>query len=177
LGKTVFLTTHYMDEAEYLADRIIVLADGVIVAEGEPATLGGRDRSAARIEFTLPESIGADQLPAPFANLAANGRRIVRGTTTPMNDLHALSSWALEAGIELPDVEVRRPTLEDIYLELTGAPRSATSLLSHTRRSTRRWRSGRTLRAASSPCCCRSSSSSSSPPSSVGRRRPRAARR
>jgi ABC-2 type transport system ATP-binding protein len=118
LGKTIFLTTHYMDEAEYLADRIIVLADGQIVAEGTPATLGGRDRSAARITFTLPTSVGPGQLPAPFASV--DGRGEAR-TTAPLDDLRTLAAWAAEAGVDLPDLEVRRATLEDIYLKLTGA--------------------------------------------------------
>ncbi len=120
LGKTIFLTTHYMDEAEYLADRIIVLADGVIVAEGPPSTLGGRDRAAARIEFSLPHGVRADELPAPFRIGASNGR-VRHRTDSPMPDLYELSRWAVERGVDLPDVEVRRPTLEDVYLELTGA--------------------------------------------------------
>ena len=118
LGKTIFLTTHYMDEAEYLADRIIVLADGEIVAEGTPASLGGRDRSAARITFTLPAAAASVPLPAPFAQV--DGRCEAR-TTTPLDDLRTLAAWASTAGVDLPDLEVRRATLEDIYLDLTGA--------------------------------------------------------
>jgi ABC-2 type transport system ATP-binding protein len=63
LGKTVFLTTHYMDEAEYLADRIAVISAGRIVAEGTPATLGGRDRMTTAISFTLPDHVPAGDLP------------------------------------------------------------------------------------------------------------------
>ena len=118
LGKTIFLTTHYMDEAEYLADRIIVLADGEIVAEGTPASLGGRDRSASRITFTLPAAVSPEQLPAPFT--PGDGRVEAR-TTRPLDDLRTLAAWAADAGIDLPDLEVRRATLEDIYLGLTGA--------------------------------------------------------
>jgi ABC-2 type transport system ATP-binding protein len=118
LGKTIFLTTHYMDEAEFLADRILVIAGGEIVAEGTPATLGGRDRSAVRITFGLPEGLTTDQLPPPFA--ATNGRVEAR-STAPVDDLRALTLWASGRGLDLPDLEVRRPTLEDIYLELTGA--------------------------------------------------------
>jgi len=118
LGKTIFLTTHYMDEAEYLADRIIILADGEIVAEGTPATLGGRDRSAARITFSLPASARGGKLPAPFEQV--DGRGEAR-TTRPLDDLRALAAWAATVGVDLPDLEVRRATLEDIYLDLTGA--------------------------------------------------------
>jgi len=122
LGKTIFLTTHYMDEAEFLADRIIVLADGEIVAEGTPSTLGGRDRAGARITFTLPGGVATERLPEPFAAAArANGALVAVTSTTPLDDLRALTLWAAEARVDLPDLEVRRQTLEDIYLELTGA--------------------------------------------------------
>src|SRR5947208_2965211 len=71
LGKTVFLTTHYMDEAEELSDRIAVIADGRIVAEGTPGTLGGRNRMASTIRFTLPEGTSADELPPELRALMA----------------------------------------------------------------------------------------------------------
>jgi ABC-2 type transport system ATP-binding protein len=122
LGKTVFLTTHYMEEAEQLADRIAVIADGRIVADGDPRTLGGRNLSGARITFSLAAGIDLADLPtalAPRAEANGGGRLIVRSTTvTP--DLHALAGWALERGVELDDLEVRRPTLEDVYLKLTA---------------------------------------------------------
>jgi ABC-2 type transport system ATP-binding protein len=121
LGKTIFLTTHYMDEAEFLADRIIVLAGGEIVAEGTPATLGGRDRSAARITFTLPERVAEDDLPPPFAEAArAKGGRVETRSTAPLDDLRTLTLWAADRHVDFPDLEVRRPTLEDVYLELTA---------------------------------------------------------
>jgi ABC-2 type transport system ATP-binding protein len=113
LGKTIVLTTHYMEEAERLADRIVVMARGEIVAEGTPATLGGRDRAAAIVTFTLPP--GAE---APPQGADAHGRVTLR-TERPMADLHALTGWALERDLELTDLEIRRPTLEDVYLELT----------------------------------------------------------
>ena len=122
LGKTIFLTTHYMDEAEFLADRIIVLARGEIVAEGAPASLGGRDRSAVRISFTLPAHIPPGDLPAPFADGAgSNGARVEVRSSAPVADLKILTNWASDNGLDLPDIQVRRATLEDVYLELTGA--------------------------------------------------------
>ena len=124
LGKTVFLTTHYMDEAEELSDRIAVIAAGRIVAEGTPGTLGGRNRMAATVRFTLPDGTGADDLPPELRALVADedGRVVTLTTDTPLPHLGALAEWALERGLDLPDLDVRRPTLEDVYLELTEEP-------------------------------------------------------
>ena len=118
LGKTVFLTTHYMDEAENLADRIAIISGGTIVAEGTPRTLGGRERMAAHISFTLPEGIATADLP--LHGSPANGRVVVE-SERPLADLRTLADWALARGIDLPDLDVRRPSLEDVYLQLTGA--------------------------------------------------------
>jgi ABC-2 type transport system ATP-binding protein len=120
LGKTVFLTTHYMDEAEELADRIAVIAGGRIVAEGTPGTLGGRNSMASTIRFTLPRGTGAGDLPPELrALLAGEDGRVTLTTQTPLVHVGALAAWALARGIDLPDLDVRRPTLEDVYLELT----------------------------------------------------------
>jgi len=122
LGKTVFLTTHYMDEAEQLADRIAVIAGGRIVAEGTPGTLGGRNRMAATIRFTLPDASTPADLPPELHSLAIDedGRQVALSTETPLVHLHALADWAMARGLDLPDIDVRRPTLEDVYLELTA---------------------------------------------------------
>ena len=121
LGKTIFLTTHYMDEAEYLADRIAVIADGRIVAEGTPRTLGGRDRMLSAIRFTLPDGSAAAELPEPLRVLAEpgpDGTTVVR-SESPLAHVQLLAVWASERGVDLPDLDVRRPTLEDVYLTLT----------------------------------------------------------
>ncbi len=121
LGKTIVLTTHYMEEAERLADRIAVIAGGEIVAAGTPQTLGDRDRAAARVSFTLPRSWTVADLPAGLradAQATASGR-VSLSSTNVAADLHGLSGWALDVGVELDDLEVRRPTLEDVYLRLT----------------------------------------------------------
>lgn len=122
MGKTIFLTTHYMEEAEYLADRIAVLARGQIVAEGTPKTLGGRDRMTAAIRFTLPDAVRLDDLPSELravAESAGDGTTIVR-TAAPLAHLRLLADWALGLGFDLADIDVRRPTLEDVYLALTN---------------------------------------------------------
>ena len=117
LGKTVFLTTHYLEEAQQLADRVAVIAGGEIVAEGTPAELGGRREAASVVRFTVPP--GAAELPV--AAEVQDGRAQL-DTTEPAAVLHALTGWALEHGYDLRDLEVSRPTLEDVYLRLTEAP-------------------------------------------------------
>ncbi len=117
LGKTVLLTTHFMDEAQYLADRLAVIANGRIVAEGDPATLAGRDRMRATIRFTLPE--GA-RPPAHLSAEVVVGSSYEVSSDRVTQDLHDLTSWALGSAIDLEDLRVDRPSLEDVYLELTS---------------------------------------------------------
>ena len=125
LGKTVFLTTHYMDEAEALADRIAVIKAGEIIAEGTPATLGGRDRAPYRITFTAPVRAAIDEL-APEAGsptaLGESGKLLIESEHV-MSTLRALSGWAIEHGYDITDLLVCRPTLEEVYLDLTGPPK------------------------------------------------------
>jgi ABC-2 type transport system ATP-binding protein len=118
LGKTVLLTTHYMDEAQHLADRVAVISKGEIVAEGPPATLGDRHLADAAIRFRLP---AAAELPPDLAARAIvteDGLELIVSDAT--RALHDLTGWALERGIELEGLHVAQPTLEDVYLELTG---------------------------------------------------------
>jgi ABC-2 type transport system ATP-binding protein len=120
LGKTIFLTTHFMDEAEALADRIAVLSAGQIVAEGTAATLGGRDHLATTIRFTLPKD-AATSLPKglrPLLEKGPNRTTIIR-SESPLVHLQMLSHWGLQHGLDLSDIDVRRPSLEDVYLSLT----------------------------------------------------------
>jgi len=121
LGKTIFLTTHYMEEAEYLADRICVLAAGKIVGEGTPQTLGGRDSAPSEISFTLPAGLEQTDLPTGLGESAIvqNHGRVELKSDEPMQILGALAAWSRENGHHLSDIEVHRPTLEDIYLRLT----------------------------------------------------------
>jgi ABC-2 type transport system ATP-binding protein len=102
LGKTVLLTTHYLDEAEQLSDRVAVLREGQIVALGKPSELAGA-RVATEVRYRL------------------DGQEVVVETNEPTKLLHELTGQALAAGKELESLEVRRPTLEEIYLSLTGS--------------------------------------------------------
>jgi ABC-2 type transport system ATP-binding protein len=120
LGKTVFLTTHYMDEAQRLADRVAIIAGGRIVAEGPPDELGDRERRPAQVSFELPPRVEPGELPAQADGVHAVGRVVTLATDDPVGLLHALTGWALDRGVPLESLEVRRPSLEDIYLELTG---------------------------------------------------------
>jgi ABC-2 type transport system ATP-binding protein len=107
LGKTLLLTTHYLDEAQELADRVAIVKDGVIVAEGPPAELSPR-RSGYRVSY-----------------LTRGGRRVEQQTDDPTELLHRLTSEALERGERLEGLSVTRPSLEDVYLELTADEESA----------------------------------------------------
>jgi ABC-2 type transport system ATP-binding protein len=115
-GKTVFLTTHYMEEAQYLADRVAVIAGGRLVAEGTPDSIGGRDTGMVQIRFAFPDGLAQD-LPIPARH---DGGRVLIETAEPTRTLHVLTGWALERGVELAGLSVARRSLEDIYLDLVG---------------------------------------------------------
>ncbi len=117
IGKTVFLTTHFMDEAQYLANRVAVISKGEIVAEGPPDTLAGRDRMLARIRYRLPA--GAPSLPEWGQAPVGDGSYEMRAED-PTKTLHDLTGWALDRRIAFEALDVTRPTLEDVYIELTG---------------------------------------------------------
>ena len=126
LGKTILLTTHYMDEAQSLADRVAVLAGGRIVASGSPASLGGRDVAEAVISFRLPPSTAPAELPSGLPEaLDVQDDRVSLRTTTPTRTLNALTGWAMARGEELEALAVTRPSLEDVYLRLIGPDRQA----------------------------------------------------
>ncbi len=130
LGKTVLLTTHYMDEAQYLADRAAVIAGGRIVAEGSPATLGNRDLARARIRYrpavgvVPPDDLTGPPDPDGF---------IIIESADPVRDLHRLTGWAIENDVTLDGLEVIRPSLEDVYLALTSETRASETQDSETR--------------------------------------------
>ncbi|CAN5782004.1 ABC transporter ATP-binding protein [soil metagenome] len=118
LGKTIFLTTHFMDEAQALADRVAVMAAGRIVATGTVDELISSGAQVSRVRFRLPDGVAPPE--ALGAHREASVWRLE--TATPTRALHELTSWALGASVELAELEVSRRSLEDIYLELTGEP-------------------------------------------------------
>jgi ABC-2 type transport system ATP-binding protein len=122
LGKTILLTTHYMDEAQNLADRVAVIAKGVIVAEGSPDSIAGRNVGLARVAFRVPAGHSAGELPLPRdAQPSAADGFVTFETETPTAALAPLTQWAQSKGVELEGLEVTRPSLEDVYIDLTRA--------------------------------------------------------
>ena len=120
LGKTIFLTTHYMDEAQYLANRVAVMNGGQIIAMGRPEELGGRDLRPAEIRFSLPSEWSLGDLPdVPCDERRLDGDRVLVLTKEPVVASQRITTWALEHDVDLGHFSVNQPTLEDIYLELT----------------------------------------------------------
>jgi ABC-2 type transport system ATP-binding protein len=117
IGKTIFLTTHFMDEAQYLAKRVAVIAKGEIVAEGTPSSLAGRDRMKTRVSFRLPA--GAPMPPDWEQGPGPDGHFTLQ-TDDATRTVYDLTGWALEHGVSFDSFEVSQPTLEDVYIELTG---------------------------------------------------------
>ncbi len=116
LGSTVLLTTHYMDEAEYLSDRIVVIAGGSIVAKGTAEDLAKQVGAVTRITWRAGDG------PAPPSTLGVTRRddRATIETDDVATVLHALTGWAIAEGVDLAELNVARPTLEDVYLLLTS---------------------------------------------------------
>jgi ABC-2 type transport system ATP-binding protein len=119
LGTTILLTTHYMEEAEALADRVGVMVSGQLVAVDAPADLVAREQLAV-ISFTLPPGTAADRLPVLTGAVHADDGVVSVETRQPTADLQVLTTWAMQQGAELADLALSRPTLEDVYLRLTG---------------------------------------------------------
>jgi len=123
LGKTIFLTTHYMDEAQHLADRVVILRQGEIVAHGKPDDLGDSLGSTSEVRFRLPEGVTVEQLKqVVHEDLGTSRSEVSFRTENAQKALFELTGWAERHHVQLADIEVQRPTLEDIFLQLTQEP-------------------------------------------------------
>jgi ABC-2 type transport system ATP-binding protein len=126
LGKTVVLTTHYMDEAQHLADRLLIIDSGQVVASGTADELARRLDHAAVIRFQLPAGVGADELRSGAqVELDVAGTVATVTSELPQRELLRLTRWAEERGVELGELTVQRPSLEDVFLELTSGDAAA----------------------------------------------------
>ncbi len=126
-GTTVLLTTHYLDEAEHLADRVGVLSRGHLIAEGAPGDLIDRT-SGTVVSFVLPDSVAIADAASVFGPLFGvevrlAGRQVEATIDQPTAAVHRLTGWAMDAGVELESLSVHRATLEDVYLSLTSPTR------------------------------------------------------
>jgi ABC-2 type transport system ATP-binding protein len=121
LGKTIFLTTHYMDEAQHLADRLCILRDGLVVAHGTTSELTRQIGGGVVVRFRLPAGVTVDALrSACDVDPQVSGTEITLKTDHPQSTLFRLTGWAEAQHVELQGLEVTRPTLDDVFLELTG---------------------------------------------------------
>jgi len=117
LGVTIFLTTHYMDEAQHLAGRVAILRDGVVVASGRPEELGSGETV---VRFRLPAGIAPNAVAAAAGSqVSASGNEVSFTTAEPQRALGRLLDWAEREGVALDGLDVHRPSLEDVFLELT----------------------------------------------------------
>ncbi len=121
LGKTIVLTTHYLDEAEALADRVGIIRAGELIEVGPPDEIGGRDRAGARVTFTRDGVLGEGALPPLDGLVSEADGRVQVATDEPTAAVAALTRWAADHGVaELPALSVTRPSLEDVYLSMIG---------------------------------------------------------
>jgi ABC-2 type transport system ATP-binding protein len=117
------MTTHHLEEAEALADRIAVVSDGRVVATGTPEGLGGRDRRPALVAFTIEEELEAGLGELLGRRLERRGRQVRFEAYRPLDDLELVRLWAERQSLALPDLTVSRPGLEEVYLELVEEAR------------------------------------------------------
>jgi ABC-2 type transport system ATP-binding protein len=107
-----------MDEAQYLADRVVVIARGRVVAEGTPSTLGSRDHARARVRYRIPTGVAP---PAGIGGTPGPDGFVEVAVDDAVGDVHTLLHWAIDQGVELEGLEITRPSLEDVYLSLTDS--------------------------------------------------------
>ena len=122
-GTTLFLTTHYLEEAQRLADRIIIIADGVVVAEGSPEDIGGREQAPGTVRFAVPDGVALpswSRLPSD-AEVAVDDGDVVITTRDLVGASYVVTGWAVRRKVDLTGFRVERPSLEDVYLSIIGS--------------------------------------------------------
>lgn len=119
----MFLTTHYMDEAQHLADRLTILREGAIVAQGTASELSERT-GGTFVRFTLPNGVAVEQVRAATGAepQVSGGQVTLHCDGSPQQVVYRLTGWAEEQKLELEGLEVTRPNLDDVFLELTQGP-------------------------------------------------------
>jgi ABC-2 type transport system ATP-binding protein len=122
--RTVVLSTHYIEEAERLCDRVAIIDEGRIVAMGTPRELQQRSREQSRIDIVTVQPLNGNALPqwpeAVQTKLAEDGRSLTVYSSRPARTLFEIMRWLDQQGLQLEDVHLKRPTLEDVFVELTG---------------------------------------------------------
>src|SRR5437016_707587 len=122
--RTVVLTTHYIEEAERLCNRVAIIDEGKIVAIGTPLELQQKSRGQSRIQILCAQPLSASQLPqwpdALESSLSQDGQTLTVYSTRPARTLFEIMRWLDQQGVPLEDVHLKRPTLEDVFVELTG---------------------------------------------------------
>jgi len=121
LGTTILLTTHYLDEAQHLADRVVVIDRGKVIASGTPEALAAGSGAATVVSFRMPEGVVAGDLPRVGDDVGVAGTIVEVRTRAATADVNAITAWAMARGIELEGLTLARPSLEDVYLDLIGA--------------------------------------------------------
>ena len=121
---TILMTTHYIEEAERLCDRVAIIDSGKVVAIGTPRELQDRSAGKSAIEIACDASLKGMTLPdwpeATSSTLSDDGRRLIVNSSRPARTLVEIVKWVDGQGIGLEDVHLKRPTLEDVFIELTG---------------------------------------------------------
>src|SRR5579864_93231 len=123
-GRTVLMTTHYIEEAERLCDRVAIMDEGKIVAMGTPRELQQQSHSQSRIQIVCAqqlESLETPQWPDAISSAVEDhGRTLTVYSTRPARTLFEIMKWVDQQGLQLEDIHLKKPTLEDVFVELTG---------------------------------------------------------